>query len=347
MNNKIESNVAARPTLNTMTHLDRGVVQKLYEMMYLHGPGNGTLLSLPFDQLIEHGPVHRMKGEGIGDPRSVIQLANQGKFSAIVLHRGLAKKYQNELKPDLPLIFKVDGHISAGKESDSPIQGTFASIQEGLRLGASAIGMSFYPGSERTTEDMERLGKLIEKSHRYGLPVVMWSYPRGPDVNKTQRDSLYWTHYAVAVAESLGADIVKTKFPAVVKQDYKGGYEKMLKAHKIKDAVKYLDYEPKSLDDPLTHEQHVYRMKLLVDAAPRTYVIVSGGPKIKDDPKKGLLNTTRIAMDSGAEGRIIGRNFWGVPLDEGLKLSDAVARVMMEPQYNRKLSRKCSAIFYA
>jgi class I fructose-bisphosphate aldolase len=269
----------------------------------------------------------------------VIHLANEGKFSAIVLHKGIAQKYQHELRPDLPLIFKVDGHISSGKEADSPTHATFASIQEGLRLGAKAIGVTFYLGSTKTSEDMERIGKLIEKSHRYGLPVVLWSYPRGPHVNKTQADSLYWCHYAVAAAESLGADIVKTKFPAPVKPDYKTAYEEMLKKHKIKDAPKYLELEPKE-GERLSYDQQVYRMKLVVDAAPKTYVIVSGGPKIKGDARKTLIESTKIVMDAGAEGRIIGRNFWGVPIEQGLELSNAVANVMMEPQYHRKLSRQ-------
>ena len=45
-----------RPKLNQIRHLGRGVTEKLSIMIYEHGPGNGTFLGLPFDQLVEHGP---------------------------------------------------------------------------------------------------------------------------------------------------------------------------------------------------------------------------------------------------------------------------------------------------
>ena len=79
----------------------------------------------------------------------------------------------------------------------------------------------------------------------------------------------------------------------------------------------------------------MHRMKLVVDAVPRSFVIVSGGPKIRGDPGKKLASTTRIVMNAGAEGRIIGRNFWGVPINEGSEYANVVAKIMREPQYHR------------
>ena len=52
---------------------------------------------------------------------------------------------------------------------------------------------------------------------------------------------------------------------------------------------------------------------------------------------KKRSKTTRIVMDAGAEGRIIGRNFWGRPLREAKRLTDLVAEVMKEQRYDRKL----------
>jgi len=40
-------------------------------------------------------------------------------------------------------------------------------------------------------------------------------------------------------------------------------------------------------------------------------------------------------MEAGGEGRIIGRNFWGVPIEEGLDLANAVAAVMQQDKYRR------------
>jgi class I fructose-bisphosphate aldolase len=351
MKNIVNNIITSRPRLEVLSNLDRGRQEKLYRMFYEHGPGNGTFLSLPFDQLIEHGAVHTFKwkkkerkinektGIGAADPRTVIELANKGNFSAIVLHPGLANKYRDLLRIDVPLIYKIDGHMTLPQ--DSPIPSIIGSINDAMRLGATAVGMTLYAGSSQTKEDIIRVSRIIRKCHRYGMPAVVWAYPRGPGVNEVGADSLFWVHYACVVAESLGADVVKTKFPAQVKEEKRKAYFNYMKkiAKKTREAEKYIKLEPEKGQE-LTEKQHTSRMKMVLDAVPRTFVIISGGPMIREDPKKGLTYTTRIIMNAGAEGRIIGRNFWGVPVDEGLEFSNIVAKIMKEPQYRRPFKNK-------
>lgn len=339
-----------RPRLDHLTHIGRGRMERLYRMLYEKGTGNGTFLSLPFDQLVEHGAVHTFKwekedltnialtGRGAADPRTVIELANKGDFSAIVLHPGIVEKYQNLLAPDIPLIYKIDGHMTLPR--NPPIPSTLGSVKDAVKLGAAAVGMSFYPGSEMTREDMFRISCVIREAHSYGLPAVVWAYARGPGVNEVGADSLFWVHYACVVAESLGADIVKTKFPTPVKEEKRAAYLDFLRktASKIPEAENYITLEPED-GEVLTEVQHTHRIELVVDAVPGTFVIVSGGPKIRGDPRKELAYITRIVMNAGAEGRIIGRNFWGVPLSEGLEYANLVAEIMKAPQYHRPFKR--------
>ena len=339
-------NFVNRPRLCDLKHLGRGRLEKMYRMLYKNGPGNGTFMSLPFDQLVEHGAAHIFKwkkdsvtdvavtGRGSADPRTVIELANRGDFSAIVLHPGVVDKYQDLLRPDVPLIYKVDGHMTIPQ--NPPMSATMGGVRDALRLGAAAVGMSFYAGSEMTRENMIRVGSMIMEAHEHGMPAVVWAYPRGPGVNEVGADSLYWVQYACVVAESLGADIIKTKFPAPVKDDKREAYFNYLKkiAKKTAEAEKYIELEPEEGGE-LTEDQHTHRVKLVLDAVPRSFVVVSGGPKIKGDPRKELIRTTRIVMNAGAEGRIIGRNFWGVPVDKGLEYAKTVAEIMREPHYRR------------
>jgi class I fructose-bisphosphate aldolase len=247
------------------------------------------------------------------------------------------------------LIVKIDGHISAGKDADMPTHAEFCSLDRAMKAGASAIGMTYYLGSTDTTRDVERIGRMVERAHEYGVPVVLWSYPRGPTVNKTQGDSLYWVHHAVKSAEDFGVDIVKTKPPAAIKKDSFEAYTAWLqdvdKKTKTKGGSRYLDFEARNESDQvdpakdLTTEQHVRRYKLVIDAAPRTFVIFSGGPKIEGDAKKVLTYQTRVIAEAGGEGAIYGRNLWGVPTDTGLELMEAVHSVLSEPQYRRQLPR--------
>jgi len=48
-----------------------------------------------------------------------------------------------------------------------------------------------------------------------------------------------------------------------------------------------------------------------------------------------LENSTEIIMEAGGEGRIIGRNLWGVPTETGLEYADAIEEVMRNEKYRR------------
>ena len=46
-----------RPKLDDLD-ISIGKKTRLYRMLFEHGPGNGTLMILPIDQGIEHGPLN-------------------------------------------------------------------------------------------------------------------------------------------------------------------------------------------------------------------------------------------------------------------------------------------------
>ena len=351
-----------RPNLKTLVSkaaIDRGRAEKLHRMLYQNGPGHGTFLGLPFDQLVEHGPGHEFKWERSAKPEAVIELANKGNFSSLVLSMGQAQKYQHDIDPRIPLMVKLDGHFYTGNINDVnyPRHTLFGSVEDAIRVGATAVGLTFYLGSEDTGGDVERVAKIRDEAQKFGMPLVLWSYPRGLLPDATKADSLLWCHFAVSSAESLGADIVKTKFPSVVEPGKRDAYENFIMKEyikKIPEAGRYLELEPKkeklleyekemkakgkkpNYDSLLTYEQHVERAKIVIGAGERTFVIFSGGAKVEGDAVKSLNESTKIIMDAGGEGRIIGRNFWGIPIEEGLKLLGAVTAVMQKAEYRRK-----------
>jgi len=83
--------------------------------------------------------------------------------------------------------------------------------------GASAIGLTIYPGGEHIKADLERAAGIIRKAHdSRSCSCSMGLCERaGPDEKTkfkdkegefqgvTQADSLYWTHYAVSIASGL------------------------------------------------------------------------------------------------------------------------------------------------
>jgi class I fructose-bisphosphate aldolase len=255
---------------------------------------------------------------------------------------------------------KVDGHLRVGRKNEIPYyrHSNYGDIEKivnnALNIGADAIGMTFYVGGEETEEDVERIGEIIEEAHGCGLPAVVWGYARGPLPEKVGADSLYWCHVAVSAAEDLGADIVKTKFPRPARnlKEYKrmmtgDENEKGFVEAKMPEAPEmYLDLEPEK-GKTIPYDLHVKRMNLVVSPAKRTFVVVSGGPRLGVNPEEELRETTRIVMDAGAEGRIIGRNFWGRPIKEAKSFTNLVAEVMKDQRYDRKLKEPRFDINYS
>ncbi len=364
----VADNVAVRPRLEKMRFLEAGVEANLYRMLYSHGPGNGTALFMPFDQKSsEHGPGHEflwerddataeeinLRGKGSADIRAIAELVNSGNFSGYVLHPGNIRQSKHLFRPDIPLIYKIDGHIT--QPLSAGIMSTAGTIEDALRCGASAIGLTIYPGGEHIKADLERAAEIIREAHKVGLVAVVWAYSRGPGLDEkiqlkdkngefqgmTQADSLYWTHYAVSIASGLlGADLIKTKYPLKIKPDNRRAYDAYIEslAKKNSSMIAYKYLEPKDAETALTMEQESFRTSLVVQAAPYSIVIFSGGPKLPGNPTETLKKQTEILMKAGAEGAIYGRNIWGLPVKEGLETARALNDVISMPEFHRKLT---------
>ena len=90
-----------------------------------------------------------------------------------------------------------------------------ASVDEAIKLGASAVGFTIYIGSEHEAEMIEDFEKIEKEAHAKGIPVITWIYPRGKSVkNDTSKEMI---SYAARTGLELGADIVKIKYGGNVK----------------------------------------------------------------------------------------------------------------------------------
>jgi len=285
--------------------LSLGKRVRLHRLLYEHGPGNGKLLILPIDQGVEHGPLNFFPNPDSKFPAYQYELAKRGGYSAIALHYGLAAKYLRDYAGDIPLILKINGktNIPSDDEALSPLTAT---VEDAVRLGADAVGYTLFVGTPRQDEDILQLMDVRSECDRYGMPLIVWSYPRGSAINaKGGRDSFYAVDYAARLAEELGADIVKVNFP---------------KLNPEQDSACPKPYNTLKVDE-------VEAFKQVVHSAGRTLVLVSGGSKIGDED---LLNKVRMSFEAGATGLIFGRNMWQRPLKEALALTEKVKKIMAE-----------------
>ncbi len=133
---------------------------RLHRLLYEHGPGNCTVLFLPIDQGMEHGPIDFFPNPPSANPDYQCRLAKEGGYSGIVFHIGLASKYMKEYAGTVPLILKLNGktNIPSDAEAFSALDST---VEDAVRLGADAVGYTLYVGSPAQDRDFiwARCGK--------------------------------------------------------------------------------------------------------------------------------------------------------------------------------------------
>ncbi len=281
--------------------LSIGKKTRLHRLLYEHGPGNGTMLLLPTDQGLEHGPMDFFVNPPCSNPDYQCQLALKGHYSGAVFHIGLAEKYFKPYAGKVPLVLKINGKtcIPSDAQAFSPLTG---SVEDAVRLGADAIGYTLYVGSPSQDLDIQQFNDVRREAERYGMPIIMWAYPRGEAIEaKGGKDSLYAIDYAARVACELGADVVKINYPKMGAT-----------------AASPKPYNELSLD---------FRegVRKVVASAGKTMVLFSGGSKVSDED---LLEKAQIGIECGGTGLIFGRNMWQRPMDEAINISQRTLEMM-------------------
>ena len=284
--------------------LTPGKRTRLRRLLFEFGPGHGTFLFLPIDQGIEHGPRDFFPNPASKDPEYQFRLAAEAGYSAIACQIGLATKYYPDYAGQVPLILKVNGKTDI-PPADEALSPTNASVEDAVRLGADAVGYTLYVGSPRQDDDLRQLQGVRRDCDRYGMPLIIWAYPRGSAIEKKGgRDSFYAIDYAARLAMEMGADVVKLNLPK-------------LNPEKDKDAPAPYNEMEVSQEEAVNH---------VVASAGRSLVVLSGGSKIDDDQ---LLQQTRFIMEAGGSGVIYGRNVWQREWSEALEIIEQIKEIML------------------
>ena len=294
--------VPTRPHLDDL-RLSQGKRARLHTLLYDHGPGNGTLLLLPIDQGLEHGPVDFFTNPPAKDPDFQVRLALEGNYSGIALHIGLATRYLRDHAGRLPLVLKVNGK-TAVPSSDDAFSPLTSSVEDAVRLGAAAVGYTCYVGSPAQDRDLRQMNEVRAECERYGMPLICWAYPRGSAIDKRGgQNSLYAIDYAARVASEMGADVIKLNIP---------------REHTDADSASPAPY------DTLVEDRREMLARVIRSGG-RSLVIFAGGSKLQDDELLGRIDD---CMAAGGSGFIFGRNMWQRPLHEALAMTARVHQVL-------------------
>lgn len=294
--------MATRLTLDDLDHLSTGKRARLYRFLHEFGPGNGTMLMLPIDQGLEHGPRDFFANPDSEDPNFQFKLAIAGKYSGIALQYGLAQKYVRPYVGKIPLVVKLNGKTEIPSD-DAAFSACLASVEDAVALGADAVGYTLYVGSPSQDRDFAQWAEVRRDAERLGMPTILWAYPRGEAVDaKGGKESVWAIEYAARVAAEVGADVVKINFPT---------------DSPTPDSPKPYDTQKFSVEEGITRA---------VKAAGKTLVLISGGEKEPDDE---LFQKARNSFESGATGLIFGRNTWQRPYKDALALMEQMRKIAL------------------
>jgi putative autoinducer-2 (AI-2) aldolase len=104
-----------------------------------------------------------------------------------------------------PIILRVSGGTSVIGE-DLANEGLTTSIEEVIRVNATAVGISVFVGSNYERQTLLSLAELVDECEKYGIPVMAVTAV-GKELQK--RDARY-LGLCSRIAAELGARVVKT-----------------------------------------------------------------------------------------------------------------------------------------
>lgn len=165
---------------------------------------DGRALIVAMDHGLLDGPI-----QGLEHPESTIEKIVAGGANAVLTSYGLARRFAAELA-GVGLILRVDGGSTSLGKKGGPGK-LFYTIEDGLRLGADALAVSAFPGSDEEVETLQNLAVVAGRAHEWGLAVLGEMVPGGFDSPAEMR-----TAQAVAISArigaELGADVIKTPY---------------------------------------------------------------------------------------------------------------------------------------
>jgi putative autoinducer-2 (AI-2) aldolase len=159
---------------------------------------DGRCFFLPIDHGYFQGPTSRLEkpGETI---RPLLPYCD-----ALFVTRGVLRAAVDPAGSK-PIILRVSGGSSVIGQ-DLANESLTTSIEEILRLNATAVGMSIFVGSDYEKESLTNLAELVNQCEDFGIPVMAVTAV-GKELEK--RDARYLA-LACRIAAELGARVVKT-----------------------------------------------------------------------------------------------------------------------------------------
>ncbi|HPF92898.1 MAG TPA: class I fructose-bisphosphate aldolase [Tenuifilaceae bacterium] len=295
-------------------------VLRSLQAMFSHGrlANTGYLSILPVDQGIEHSAGASFAPNPIYfDPENIVKLAVEGGANAVASTFGVLAAVARKYAHQIPFIVKLN-HNELLTYPNKYDQIMFGSVKEAWNLGATAVGATIYFGSEESNRQIVEVAEAFEYAHELGMATVLWCYLRNSSFKKDGTDyhvAADITGQANHLGVTLQADIIKQKLP-----ENNGGF-KAISFGKTHDKV----YTELSTDHPID----LARYQVLSCYNGRAGLINSGGASSGASDLAEAVYTAIVNKRAGGMGLISGRKAFQRPMNEGVKVLNAIQDVYL------------------
>jgi len=298
--------------------------QVLRSLQALYGSGRlahtGYMSILPVDQGIEHSAGASFAPNPIYfDGENIVKLGIEGGCNAVASTFGVLASVSRKYAHKIPFVVKIN-HNELLSYPTTHEQIMFGSVEEAWNLGAVAVGATIYFGSEGSNRQIIEVAEAFEYAHELGMATILWCYTRNPafKADKDYHVSADLTAQANHLGVTIQADIIKQKLP-----ENNGGY-KAVNFGKTHDKV----YTELSSDHPID----LCRYQVANCYLGRQGLINSGGASTGDasNDYSEAVKTAVINKRAGGQGLISGRKAFQKPMDDGVKLLNAIQDVYLD-----------------
>src|SRR5262245_33639803 len=282
--------------------------------------GTGYVSILPVDQGIEHSAGASFAPNPMYfDPENIVKLAIEGGCNAVASTLGVLGSVARKYAHKIPFLLKFN-HNEFISYPNSFDQIRFASVKQAFDIGAVGVGATIYFGSEESKRQLQEVTDMFQHAHELGMFTVLWCYLRNAAFKQGDIDyhlSADLTGQAHHLGVTSEADIIKQKLP-----ENNGGFN-ALKFGKTHKKV----YTDLTTDNPID----LTRYQVANCYMGRAGLINSGGASAGESDLKEAVRTAVIHKRGGGMGLISGRKAFQRPVNEGVRLLNAIQDVYLNP----------------
>ncbi|MCL6599977.1 MAG: class I fructose-bisphosphate aldolase [Alicyclobacillus macrosporangiidus] len=284
--------------------------------------GTGYVSILPVDQGIEHSAgASFAKNPAYFDPENIVKLAIEGGCNAVASTFGVLALTSRKYAHKIPFIVKIN-HNELLTYPNKYDQVMFGSVRQAWELGAAGVGATIYFGSEESTRQLQEVSEAFQEAHELGMFTVLWCYLRNSRFKQGGVDyhtAADLTGQANHLGVTIEADIIKQKLP-----ETNGGYKALNMEGSSYGKTDERIYTQLTSDHPID----LTRYQVANCYMGKIGLISSGGPSGQNDFAEAV-RTAVINKRAGGMGLISGRKAFQRPMEEGVKLLNAIQDVYL------------------